>query len=664
MHLWAALREAAILHPATAAMAVFLISFTESLALIGLIVPGTALMIGVGALAGSGALALKTALFAAMLGAIAGDGVSYWLGHRFSTRLKEFWPFRKHPQMLARSEEFIRRHGGKSVFIGRFIGPIRPTIPVAAGMLDMPPGRFAAVNILSSIGWALAYLLPGFLLGSSIALVNAVSARLSLLIIILMLTIWLVFWFCRKALGLLDRFGPKGERLLPLLCLALVLSGWLFLGILEDVLTLDPLVRADQAVFGLFQALRTPWTDRLLTAVTELGDGVVVFPVAVIVLIVLLSQRKFRPSKFWFIAVAGGLSLVEIFKWLLHRPRPITTLYQGVSHWAFPSGHSAISAVIYGFLAVLLVRSFEPRRRWLPFAAALGISLIIAFSRLYLGAHWLSDVLGGLSLGWAWTALLGILYLRGEENTVPKGTVLLAGFSALLLAGTWNIHNRHNEDLVRYRTRNEVQSLSAESWLKDDWQKLPAWRIDLAGETEQPITFQWAGDPERLASLLEKQNWSRPEGLNFKQLANLFVPGAGIRQLPMLPLLENGRTEQLLMQLPHDDRRLTLRLWPSEYKLSQTGQPIWLGTVQDELAKPLTWLLTLPRGSGNFSDSLTKLKKSLERGETIEEKQRKADSGGKWDGAVLLVWDKQSSLPATIPENGPGKPPSAETKSE
>ena len=77
------------------------------------------------------------------------------------------------------------------------------------------------------------------------------------------------------------------------------------------------------------------------------------------------------------------MGLVQLFKWSLHRPRPIS-IYQGVSSWGFPSGHTTMSVVVYGFLAVLLVRGLAPRWRWIPFVLAFAISLLVAFSRIYL----------------------------------------------------------------------------------------------------------------------------------------------------------------------------------------------------------------------------------------------------------------------------------------
>jgi len=153
------------MHPNWAWSAVFLISLSESLAVIGLIVPGIVMMTAIGALIGAGVLAPLPTLSWAVLGAIVGDSLSYSLGHHFHEHLRDMTPFRQFPRALERGSKFFQDHGGKSVILGRFLGPIRPVIPVVAGMMDMPTRQFLFANIFSAIVWAPVYCFPGFLVG-------------------------------------------------------------------------------------------------------------------------------------------------------------------------------------------------------------------------------------------------------------------------------------------------------------------------------------------------------------------------------------------------------------------------------------------------------------------------------------------------------------------
>ena len=144
---------------------IFLVSFAESFAFLSLLVPGTTILAACGALVPGGTLALWPLLVGAIPGAVLGDGVSYWLGRRYGMMLTRCWPLSRHPEMVARGEAFLRRHGMASVAVGRFFGPIRAVIPLVAGMARMDRRAFWVANVGSALVWAPAIMLPGAALG-------------------------------------------------------------------------------------------------------------------------------------------------------------------------------------------------------------------------------------------------------------------------------------------------------------------------------------------------------------------------------------------------------------------------------------------------------------------------------------------------------------------
>ena len=150
-------------NPGLAGLATFVISLAESLAIIGTLIPGTLVMGAIGALIGAGILPGIEITLWAIAGAVVGDGMSYWLGYHYHGHIREIWPFRSYPSLLKKGENFFLKYGGMSVFMGRFIGPIRPIIPVVAGMMNMSPSRFTLANITSAIAWAPAYMMPGII---------------------------------------------------------------------------------------------------------------------------------------------------------------------------------------------------------------------------------------------------------------------------------------------------------------------------------------------------------------------------------------------------------------------------------------------------------------------------------------------------------------------
>ena len=152
-------------NPHHAGWVVFLVSLAESLAIVGVLVPGVVILLGAGALIGSGVLDFWSICAWAIVGAIIGDGLSYQLGRHFDYLAKRFKWFRLHPEQLEKGHEFFRKWGDVSVALGRFFGPIRAIVPLVAGLMDMPAPRFYLANVLSALAWAPAYLAPGMLLG-------------------------------------------------------------------------------------------------------------------------------------------------------------------------------------------------------------------------------------------------------------------------------------------------------------------------------------------------------------------------------------------------------------------------------------------------------------------------------------------------------------------
>jgi membrane protein DedA with SNARE-associated domain len=148
-------------HSALAALVMFVTAFGESFAFISLLFPGTTVLIAAGTLMADGTLPAVPVLIGAVLGAVLGDSVSYWIGRRFGGGIARMWPFSRDPELLSRGMRFFERYGGLSVFIGRFFGPIRAVIPLAAGIMLMPRSRFWFANVTSAVVWAPMLLFVG-----------------------------------------------------------------------------------------------------------------------------------------------------------------------------------------------------------------------------------------------------------------------------------------------------------------------------------------------------------------------------------------------------------------------------------------------------------------------------------------------------------------------
>jgi membrane protein DedA with SNARE-associated domain len=148
-------------HQVWAAPISFALAFGESLAFISLLVPATVALVGIGALIGASHIPFIPIWIGAALGAALGDWLSYWIGFHYKGSIAHVWPLSRYPNMLPRGEAFLKRWGVLAVFIGRFFGPVRASIPLVAGIFAMPIWQFQFANFTSAFLWAAVLLAPG-----------------------------------------------------------------------------------------------------------------------------------------------------------------------------------------------------------------------------------------------------------------------------------------------------------------------------------------------------------------------------------------------------------------------------------------------------------------------------------------------------------------------
>src|SRR5215468_1326572 len=156
-------------HPQVSFLAVFLLALSEAVPVIGTVVPGSSLIIAISALATAANITPWGLLLAAVAGAIAGDGFSFWLGHRYRRQMLRGWPLNRFPWVIERSARLIRKYGIASVFLARFTAVVRAFVPLLAGILKMSSRHFYLANILSALLWAPMHVFPGVLVGLAIA---------------------------------------------------------------------------------------------------------------------------------------------------------------------------------------------------------------------------------------------------------------------------------------------------------------------------------------------------------------------------------------------------------------------------------------------------------------------------------------------------------------
>jgi undecaprenyl-diphosphatase len=424
------------------------ISFLESLALVGIFVPGSVLIVFAGFMATHGKGDFATLVAVSSCGAILGDLLSYWAGARLGETLRQHPLFRKRQALMVRAHIFFIEHGGKSVFIGRFVGFLRPFIPFVAGSAHMRPLPFAVWAVTSGLLWGLAYPGLGYFFGASWKLVQLWTGRFSLAIAVLaaLFVCNALFWkylaprLARAALRLWQGISAGWMTLLQkpkvrafsaahpalwtfvagrftlrhgaglYLTFALAIStlfAALFLSLAWGVFR-EHLTLLDQSSYALVQELRHPASDTFFLVVTSLGNWPVLLMVGALTLLWLILNNRDVSAVILVAGIAGGEVLVFVLKVLFQRPRPVPFFAAlHLDSASFPSGHAFVGLVFYGLIVYMLLGSTGNLRAKLALVTGGSFfAMTIGLSRIYLGVHWLSDVLAGFALAALWLTFL------------------------------------------------------------------------------------------------------------------------------------------------------------------------------------------------------------------------------------------------------------------
>ena len=160
-------------HQVWAAPIMFALAFAESLAFISLLVPAWSFLVAIGALIGPSGISFWPVWIAGSLGAACGDWLSYWIGFKLEKAVYHIWPLSRHPDLIPKGENFVKKWGVPGIFIGRFSGPLRASVPLVAGIFAMPYWKFQIANFTSAFVWAGALLLLGDVIAQAIVWIRS-----------------------------------------------------------------------------------------------------------------------------------------------------------------------------------------------------------------------------------------------------------------------------------------------------------------------------------------------------------------------------------------------------------------------------------------------------------------------------------------------------------
>jgi membrane protein DedA with SNARE-associated domain/membrane-associated phospholipid phosphatase len=610
----------------------FFAALLETTIGIGLFLPGSTIILFLGALSARGYLDTGGLLWFAILGAILGDNTNYYLGRKYGAKWlkKGFWFFKSNH--VEKTRYFMEAHGAKSVFLGRFIPSVKELVPFVAGSVKMNKRTFTLWNVLGAVGWGFEWVLAGYIFAQSLNLAELWLSRAGLFFsfllmfggilyffkwliikqgkqfLIISISLWqsikeavitneyVVLWIQKHPRSIsflqarLDRTVFSGLTL-SILTIAFVYVLALFAGVVEDLITSDPIVAADIRIANLFFVFRTDVLTNVFSWITLLGKSQVILGFIVILVALLWLWRKQYYILSLFIAAADSEAFTYLGKLAFHRPRPELAVYAEHS-FSFPSGHATIAVAFYGFIGYLLMRFVQSWNRKVNILfTTILIIIAIGFSRVYLGVHYISDVWSGYLVGAMWL-IIAISFSewrehqgRSDKSLSPVGGArpisLALVFIAILFYAGFSIN--YHPPLAEIPLKNAVVVSKSLDIFTNEQMK---YTETLIGEKQEPVNFIFhAKDDGQLAAALQQAGWvltDKADISSFIKAVKLLILKKPHPSAPISPSFWNTKMQDLSFAKVSGRNWLSnahhVKIWRTNFLL-KNGNHIYVGMV-------------------------------------------------------------------------------------
>lgn len=472
-------------------------------------------------------------------------------------------------------------------------------------------------NVLGAFGWGLEWLGAGYLFARSLNLAQIWLSRVGMLLAILLAFSLLLWWFKRVVmhkgrqwLGLmasvwrsirtavadhpevirmaqthprvftflsarLDRSRFQG---LTLLGLAFVYVAILFTGIVEDLITTDPIIAFDHSLAQFVSVLRSAEVIRPFIWITSLGMGRIVILFLSATIIVLWLNKNLWMSIGLLTSTLGAAFFTYLGKLAFHRPRPVEAVLAEHS-WSFPSGHTTVAVAFYGFLGYLLIRfSSRWKYRVNVLFAVLILAFLIGLSRVILGVHYLSDVLAGYLIGMLWL-IIGVslnewLLSTGRfrpTRAVSTGARRLSAIAVLVAIAGYIVFTAGYHPPLATAPQTQAQALAGDlvATLKS---QLPPYTETALGQRQQPLGLILRADSNAaLTHAFQAAGWKPVRPFQLPSITRLLKPGKPIEALPLTPTFWNQRIAELSFEhtvtTAHGAELLVVHIWKTAYTI-------------------------------------------------------------------------------------------------
>lgn len=661
------------LHPDLGVLFTFLVTYLESIAIVGLVFPGSVILAVIGLLIGSGILPITYTVIAGVLGGFLGDYCSFIFGYYYRERIRNMAFFIKHQAWLEIGSRFFYKHGGKSVFLGRFMGPLRPIIPLIAGMLAMSRLRFIVTDLFSALIWAPSYMIPGFLIGAaSKTLDPEIASKLLIFLLLFFTCVALFYWFIRKLikkilyyfnkkfkkiwLALLkhphksgfisiikNKDNPTDHSQLILFCFA-IFNTLTLIYLFIDVSIHRDLMPFNIAIWHFMRSLYSPDIQEIMIIITCLAAPLNFLVIWLVLLGYFLIMKNFRLAFFWFLLGFLSFSLNDLLKISMDIPRP-TGLTLSPIGGSFPSGHTTMASAFLSFIALLISPKLNKKFSESLFWTILLSIVAVGITRLYLGVHWFTDIIGAYLLG-SNISLFLIAFYRSKKTSFPsKLSFFILLLTIFFASFSFELHNNFLKYKHDFQPQWVNQSIAKAQWWGKGLPNFPLYRKNRFGKPIQTMNIEWLGDLTEIENLLLIQGWQNKPGNTLWLWLNIFSNNEH-KNPPLLTGVFHDKKPVLEMTkyLPTQKRLLVLRLWLSYYDILDSDEELYIGTISFKSPNdfPLAIKKSTTNSPGPNLSSLDVLRLDLKKLHykillypNIKALGHREDQ--MWDGKVLLI---------------------------
>ena len=567
----------------------FLFAFLEALPIIGTFIPGIALMSIVGYWIGANLISFQTALFASFIGALLGDYISYWIGLKYENSIYKYKYFQNKIHYINIAKTKIEKYGALAIIVGRFFGPVRSSVPLIAGLLSLSRIKFFIGVIPSALLWSVVYLSPGILYGSAAMFLPKHFFVILFEYAFISLLITFYYRYQKEIANYLSKIIKKSTEYnisvyYIWLTLNIIVSWGLLLIIWSAVTHNTGISVINNPIYFFLQSIRTHQLDYAMFVLTLFGEKTFIIPWVCVWIFYLAKHERWEHIQHFMVIVFFTFIFTHGVKLFASIERPPIGNMLSLTY-SFPSGHTAIVVAIMSSIRW----SCTSRKENITFLPSLFYTFIIlatGFSRLYLGMHWLTDVIAAFLLVHPTILLTELLIKKNKKISFKNMFIMFFSTTIFAVILSTYVFKDFNEIHLTSPLHHPKQLIN-----EKNLKILPLTKYNRTHTSKTPLNVRFIGDIKTFDNAFKKiewdirvdqQNFITPLILNDNHIENQLKP-------TLEPLLYHQGPTRVYAKIS-DSKLYVVRIWETPYYINE--KKIYLGSayIDSNPDQPQMWL--------------------------------------------------------------------------